>query len=134
MEHFIIIFVKNSLQTKHNWWIRVSTKRKDSWWCPSKTLDRVTLPGRGLSIRKLQWNGIWMWFLEILSLKIRFVSYSESRIKLIKQKELEPDVQMSLQNLNDVSRNSLHLFWLRQIHLIKEAINSKLEGYTFFFN
>ena len=120
--------------SKHNWPIRVSIKRKDSWWCPSKTLDRVTLPGRGLSTRKQQWNGIWMWFLEILSLKIRFVSYSESRIKLIKQKELEPDVQMSLQNLNDVSRNSLHLFWLRQIHLIKEAINSKLEGYTFFFN
>ena len=132
MEHFIISLLKTA--SKHNWQIRVSTKRKDSWWCPSKTLDRVTLPGRGLSTRKQQWNGIWMWFLEILSLKIRFVSYSESRIKLIKQKELEPDVQMSLQNLNDVSRNSLHLFWLRQIHLIKEAINSKLEGYTFFFN
>ena len=132
MEHFIISLLKTA--SKHNWWIRVSTKRKDSWWCPSKTLDRVTLPGRGLSTRKQQWNGIWMWFLEILSLKIRFVSYSESRIKLIKQKELESDVQMSLQNLNDVSRNSLHLFWLRQIHLIKEAINSKLEGYTFFFN
>ena len=132
MEHFIISLLKTA--SKHNWPIRVSTKRKDSWWCPSKTLDRVTLPGRGLSTRKQQWNGIWMWFLEILSLKIRFVSYSESRIKLIKQKELEPDVQMSLQNLNDVSRNSLHLFWLRQIHLIKEAINSKLEGYTFFFN
>ena len=132
MEHFIISLLKTA--SKHNWPIRVSTMRKDSWWCPLKTLDRVTLPGRGQSTRKQQWNGIWMWFLEILSLKIRFVSYSESRIKLIKQKELEPDVQMSLQNLNDVSRNSLHLFWLRQIHLIKEAINSKLEGYTFFFN
>ena len=89
MEHFIISLLKTA--SKHNWQIRVSTKRKDSWWCPSKTLDRVTLPGRGLSTRKQQWNGIWMWFLEILSLKIRFVSYSESRIKLTKQKLFSAD-------------------------------------------
>jgi len=43
-----------------------------------------------------------MWFLENISLKIkRLVSFSESRIKLIKEKELEPDIQMSLQNFGE---------------------------------
>ena len=90
MEHFRKIFlVKQQPSNTSDQQIRL---RIDSWWCPSRTPDGVTVTYGGLSIRKQQLRQFLNVILEILALNIqRLVSYSESRIKLTKQKLFSAD-------------------------------------------
>ena len=90
MEHFRKIFlVKQQPSNTSDQQIRL---RIDSWWCPSRTPDGVTVTYGGLSIRKQQLRQFLNVILEILALNIqRLASYSESRIKLTKQKLFSAD-------------------------------------------